>query len=103
MIKVIGIPMENTGSGDIFYGELEWTQQPTRLFFVINQLFRKIISEIPLECQTVWIQIRPDKLFAKVIMQLVKSNIMCVHFCGCVSHDATNNNFLTKLWAQIEH
>ena len=34
-----------------------------------NQLFRKILSEIPSECETVWIQIRPDidlgpKLFA---------------------------------------
>ena len=35
--------------------------------FFQNQLFRKIVSEIPLECQeiplecqTIWIQIRPD-------------------------------------------
>ena len=28
--------------------------------FFRNQLFRKILSGIVLECQTVWIQIRPD-------------------------------------------
>ena len=35
--------------------------------FCQNQLFQKIISEITSECQTVWIQIRPDILwlFAK--------------------------------------
>ena len=33
-------------------------------FFVVflNQLFRKILSGIPSECQTDWIQIRPDIL-----------------------------------------
>ena len=43
--------------------------------FFQNQLFQKILSGIPSECQTVWIQIRPDicrawsgyKLFANVI------------------------------------
>ena len=30
--------------------------------FFENPLFRKIISVIPSECQTVWIQIRPDIL-----------------------------------------
>ena len=29
--------------------------------FFQNQLFRKILSGIPKECQTDWIQIRPDK------------------------------------------
>ena len=28
--------------------------------FFQNQLFRKILSGIPTECQTDWIQIRPD-------------------------------------------
>ena len=32
------------------------------VFFFQNQLFRKIISGIPSECQTVWTQIRPDVL-----------------------------------------
>ena len=30
--------------------------------FFQNQRFRKILSGIPSECQTVWIQIRPDKM-----------------------------------------
>ena len=29
-------------------------------FFFQNQIFRKILSGIPSECQTDWIQIRPD-------------------------------------------
>ena len=29
-------------------------------FFFQNQLFRKILSGIPSECQTDWIQVRPD-------------------------------------------
>ena len=32
------------------------------LFFFLNQLFQNILSEIPSECQTVWIQISPDLL-----------------------------------------
>ena len=32
------------------------------LIFFQNQLFRKIISAIPSECQTDWIQVRPDIL-----------------------------------------
>ena len=39
-------------------------------FFFQNQLFQKLISGIPSECQTVWIQIRPDKL----------SGLIWVHF-----------------------
>ena len=31
-----------------------------RLLNFFSQLFRKILSRIPLECQTVWIQVRPD-------------------------------------------
>ena len=33
---------------------------PSADFLFQNQLSRKIISGIPRECQTVWIQIRPD-------------------------------------------
>ena len=39
-------------------------------FFQI-QLFRKIISGIPSECQTVWIQIRPDVLWGLIWVQTV--------------------------------
>ena len=31
-------------------------------FFFKNQLFRKILSGIPSECQTDWMKIRPDVL-----------------------------------------
>ena len=36
-----------------------------------NQLFRKILSGIPLECQTVWTKIRPDVLSGLVWDQTV--------------------------------
>ena len=35
-------------------------------FFFQNQLFRKILSGIPSECQTVWTQIRPDILLVLI-------------------------------------
>ena len=37
--------------------------------FFQNQLFRKICSGIPLECQAVWIQIRPDILSGLIWIQ----------------------------------
>ena len=51
------------------------------LFFFLIYFFKKNLSGIPSECQTVWIQIRPDvssawsgpKLFAKVISRQQKS------------------------------
>ena len=39
--------------------------------FFQNQLFRKIISGIPTECQTVWIQIGPDILLGPICVQTV--------------------------------
>ena len=39
--------------------------------FFQNQLFGKILSGIPLECQTVWIQIRPDKMSGLIWVQTV--------------------------------
>ena len=36
-----------------------------------NQLFRKILSGKPWECQTVWIQIRPDILSGQIWVQTV--------------------------------
>ena len=36
-----------------------------------NQLFRKILSGIPSECQTDWIQIRPDVLSGLIWVQSV--------------------------------
>ena len=42
--------------------------------FFQNQLFRKILSGIPSECQTVWIQFRPDILshaFIEIILSLL--------------------------------
>ena len=39
--------------------------------FFQNQLFRKIISEIPSECQTAWIQIRPNALSGLIWIQTV--------------------------------
>ena len=33
------------------------------------QLFRKILLGIPSDCQTVWIQILPDKMFGLVSVQ----------------------------------
>ena len=36
-----------------------------------NQLFRKILSRIPSECQTDWIQIRPDVMSGVIWVQTV--------------------------------
>ena len=41
------------------------------LFFFQNQLFRKIISGIPSVCQTVWIKIRLNILYAMSINKYV--------------------------------
>ena len=46
------------------------------IFFVVccffqSQLFLKILSGIPTECQTVWIQIRPDILSGQIWVQTV--------------------------------
>ena len=40
-------------------------------FFLQNMHFQKIISGIPSECQTVWIQIRPDILSGLIWVQTV--------------------------------
>ena len=39
--------------------------------FFQNQLYRKILSRIPSECQTNWIQIRPDVLSGLIWVQSV--------------------------------
>ena len=39
--------------------------------FFQNQLFRKITSGIPSECQTDWIQIRPDIMSGLIWVQTV--------------------------------
>ena len=39
--------------------------------FVHNKVFRKILSGMPSQCQTVWIQIRPDKLSGLIWVQTV--------------------------------
>ena len=41
------------------------------LIFFQNQLFQKILSGIPSECQTDWIQIRPDILSGLMWVQSV--------------------------------
>ena len=40
-------------------------------FFFRNQLLRNLISRIPSDCQTVWIQIRPDVLSGQIWVQTV--------------------------------
>ena len=42
-----------------------------KFFILFCQLFQKIISGKPSECQTVWIQIRPDILFGLIWVQTV--------------------------------
>ena len=41
------------------------------LVFFQNELFLKILPGIPSECQTVWIQIRPDRTSGLVLVQTV--------------------------------
>ena len=44
------------------------------LIFFQNQLFQKILSGIPPECQTDWIQIRPEVLSGLIWVQTVCKN-----------------------------
>ena len=39
--------------------------------FIQNQLFKKILPGIPSDCQTDWIQIRPDVLSGLIWVQTV--------------------------------
>ena len=41
------------------------------LIFFLNHIYRKILLGIPSECQTVWIQIRPDALLGQIWVQSV--------------------------------
>ena len=49
-----------------------------------NQFFRKILSGIPSECQTVWIQIRPDIVSGLLCVQTVCKGFqqMTLHVVG---------------------
>ena len=48
-----------------------WIQIRPDCFFFQNQLFQKFLSGIPSECQTVWIQIRPNILSGLIFVQTV--------------------------------
>ena len=49
--------------------------------FFQNQLFQKILPGIPYECQTVWIQIRPDILLGLIpgtnCLQMLSADDTC--------------------------
>ena len=60
--------------------------------FFSKSLFKKILSGIPSECQTVWIQIRPDILSGLIWVQTVYDGYqqtalawkeLIVHFIDC--------------------
>ena len=53
------------------YWEILHAFLSSAIFFFQNQLFRKILSGIPSECQRVWIQIRPNILSGLVWIQTV--------------------------------
>ena len=56
-------------------------------YFFQNQLFQKILSRIPSECQTDWIQIRPDVLPDLFCIQTV--------FKGCQQMACQRHNLLS--------
>ena len=61
-------------------------------FFVIccffqNQLFGKIISEIPSECQTGWIQIRLNKMLGLICVQAVCKGYQQMTLVGRVKNN----------------
>ena len=61
-------------------------------FFFQNQLFRKILSGIPSEYQTVWIQIRPSILWGLIWVQTV---------CKSYQHTTLGDNdchIRPKIW-----
>ena len=55
---------------EIFHAVLSSAVVVIFLFFH-NQLFRKILSGTPSECQTVWVKIRPDRLLGQICVQSV--------------------------------
>ena len=61
------------------------------IFFKINFFFEKILSGIPLECQTVWIQIRPDILSGLVWVQTVCKGYQQMILVGI---ELTSHNYL---------
>ena len=70
------------------------------LIFFQNELFRKILSGRPSECQTDWIQVRPDKKSGLIWVQTVcKSNQQTTlgdkELTSC-SAPATNLGFLSS-------
>ena len=46
------------------------------IFFFQNQLLKKNVSGIPPECQTVWIQIRPDILSGLTCVLLILGELV---------------------------
>ena len=58
--------------------------------FFQNKLFRKILSGILLECQTVWIQIRPDVLLGLIWVQTV---------CKSYQQTALVGNEFKRVWS----
>ena len=51
--------------------------------FFQNQLFRKILSRVPSECRTVWIQIRPDTTSGLIWVQTV-CKVISRRYCQAI-------------------
>ena len=60
--------------------------------FFQNRLFRKILSEIPSECQKVWIRIRPDFLSGLIWVQTV---------CKSYQQTALGDKELVRIFVMI--
>ena len=70
-----------------------------------NHFFRKIISGMPSQCQTVWIQIKPDVLLGLIWVQTVCKSYQQITLVGVkhngkvplsVANEPTLNVFVTR-------
>ena len=69
------------------------------LIFFYNQLSRKILSEIPSECQRVWIQIRPGVLLGLIGVQTVCKNYQQTTLGG--KESALNRETLSRYFCSV--
>ena len=68
--------------------------------FFQNQLFRKILLGITLDCQTVWTQTRPDVLSALILVQTICKGYQQTTLVGKANNQFTGG-YTAKQWATI--
>ena len=87
-----------TETSGTFYW-LNWKVRIISSDFFQNQLFFKVISGIPSECHTVWIQTRPHVLSGLIWVQTVCKSYQQTKLVG--THNIQDNFWLCTLTAYI--